>query len=162
MFACLPPSTGLPDIGQLFPDNDPQWSGSDSSIFMEEVRFLRHKRVQRCQLCVDLHSQANAGRCVSIVLVMPSTHFLQAYSRMTARGYEIGNVDVTLILQRPKVRDLKPQMADNIARLLRTPRDRVNVKARTHEDVDSVGEGRAMETHVVLTLMLKDQQSNAA
>lgn len=28
---------GLPDIGQLFPDNDPDWSGADSSIFMEEA-----------------------------------------------------------------------------------------------------------------------------
>lgn len=28
---------GLPDIGQLFPDNDPNWSGADSSIFMEEA-----------------------------------------------------------------------------------------------------------------------------
>ena len=28
----------LPDIGQLFPDNDPNWKGADSSIFMEEVR----------------------------------------------------------------------------------------------------------------------------
>jgi 2C-methyl-D-erythritol 2,4-cyclodiphosphate synthase len=27
----------LPDIGQLFPDNDPNWKGADSSIFMEEV-----------------------------------------------------------------------------------------------------------------------------
>jgi 2-C-methyl-D-erythritol 2,4-cyclodiphosphate synthase len=86
---------------------------------------------------------------------------LQAYSRMTARGYEIGNVDVTLILQRPKVRDLKPAMAENIARLLRTPVNRVNVKARTHEDVDSVGEGRAMETHVVLTLLLKSDDAEA-
>ena len=33
----------LPDIGQLFPDNDPNWKGADSSIFMEEVKvsFIR-------------------------------------------------------------------------------------------------------------------------
>jgi 2-C-methyl-D-erythritol 2,4-cyclodiphosphate synthase len=36
---------GLPDIGQLFPDNDPQWSGSDSSIFMEEVRAIPEHRI---------------------------------------------------------------------------------------------------------------------
>jgi 2-C-methyl-D-erythritol 2,4-cyclodiphosphate synthase len=30
----------LPDIGQLFPDNDPNWKGADSSIFMEEVTIL--------------------------------------------------------------------------------------------------------------------------
>ena len=105
---------GLPDIGQLFPDNDPSWKGADSSIFMEE-----------------------------------------AYKKMDERGYEIGNVDVTLILQKPKVMNIKPEMKENIVRLLRTGADRVNVKARTHEKVDSVGEGRAMECHVVLTLLLK-------
>ena len=43
-------------------------------------------------------------------------------------------------------------MIDNIVRLLHTSDDRVNVKARTHEKVDSVGECRAIECHVVLTL----------
>ncbi|CBJ31080.1 2-C-methyl-D-erythritol 2,4-cyclodiphosphate synthase, chloroplast precursor [Ectocarpus siliculosus] len=102
---------GLPDIGQLFPDNDPDWSGADSSIFMEE-----------------------------------------AYRRMDERGFRVGNVDVTLILQKPKVMDIKPLMRDNIVRLLRTSLGRVNVKARTHEKVDSVGEGRAMACHVVVLL----------
>eukprot|EP00752_Nemacystus_decipiens_P017811 g15969.t1 len=102
---------GLPDIGQLFPDNDPDWSGADSSIFMEE-----------------------------------------AYRRMDNRGFRVGNVDVTLILQKPKVMDIKPLMRANIVRLLRTSPGRVNVKARTHEKVDSVGEGRAMACHVVVLL----------
>mmetsp|Transcript_29976 Transcript_29976/g.44206 ORF Transcript_29976/g.44206 Transcript_29976/m.44206 type:complete len:209 (+) Transcript_29976:69-695(+) len=101
----------LPDIGQIFPDNDPKWSGADSSIFMEE-----------------------------------------AYKRMTEMGYTIGNVDVTLILQKPKVAGIKPAMKENIVRLLRTTPGQVNVKARTHEKVDSVGEGRAMECHVVVLL----------
>lgn len=43
-------------------------------------------------------------------------------------------------------------MIDNVVRLLRTEPGRVNVKARTHEKVDSVGECRAIECHVVLTL----------
>ena len=51
-----------------------------------------------------------------------------------------------------KVKDLKPQMKANLVRLLRTADDRVNVKARTHEKVDSVGEGRAYECHVVVIL----------
>ena len=41
---------------------------------------------------------------------------------------------------------------ENCARLLRTDMSRINVKARTHEKVDSVGEGRAVECHVVLNL----------
>tara|TARA_B110001452_G_scaffold65503_1_gene52333 strand:- start:5719 stop:6429 length:711 start_codon:yes stop_codon:yes gene_type:complete len=107
----------MPDIGQLFPDNDPRLKGSNSEIFMEE-----------------------------------------AYSRMVDRGYAIGNVDVTLIAQKPRInvehagRAVKSVMHENLARLLRTDASRVNVKARTHEKVDSVGEARAIECHVVLTL----------
>lgn len=51
-----------------------------------------------------------------------------------------------------KVMEIKPQMRDNIVRLLRTSPGRVNVKARTHEKVDAVGEGRAMACHVVVLL----------
>lgn len=46
----------------------------------------------------------------------------------------------------------KQLMIDNVIRLLRTEAGRVNVKARTHEKVDAVGECRAVECHVVLTL----------
>ncbi|CAM9198374.1 unnamed protein product [Sphacelaria rigidula] len=76
----------------------------------------------------------------------------EAFRRMENRGFRIGNVDVTLILQKPKVMDIKPQMRANIVRLLRTTAGRVNVKARTHEKVDAVGEGRAMACHVVVLL----------
>lgn len=48
--------------------------------------------------------------------------------------------------------DIKPLMRANIVRLLHTSPGRVNVKARTHEKVDSVGEGRAMACHVVVLL----------
>jgi len=74
---------------------------------------------------------------------------------MDMYGYKIGNVDVTLILERPKVASFKPAMKDNIVRLLNTTPGRVNIKARTHERVDSVGELRSLSCHVVLTLELK-------
>jgi len=102
---------GMPDIGQLFPDNDPKWKGADSSAFMKEAHRL-----------------------------------------MTLRGYKIGNVDVTLILQKPKVMGIKPQMKENLVSLLQTTPDRVNIKARTHENVDSVGESRSWVVHVVIML----------
>jgi 2-C-methyl-D-erythritol 2,4-cyclodiphosphate synthase len=57
---------------------------------------------------------------------------------MDERGFKIGNLDVTLILQAPKVKDIKYAMRENIAKLLRTSMDRVNVKARTHEKVKSI------------------------
>ncbi len=47
---------------------------------------------------------------------------------------------------------VKQKMVANLARLLQTDPSRVNVKARTHEKVDSVGECRALECHVVLVM----------
>ena len=83
---------------------------------------------------------------------------VEAYDRMVKRGYAIGNVDVTLICQKPRVnvehagKQVKLLMRENVARLLHTDLSRVNVKARTHENVDSVGEARAIECHVVLIM----------
>jgi 2-C-methyl-D-erythritol 2,4-cyclodiphosphate synthase len=77
-----------------------------------------------------------------------------AYEIMEGYGYKIGNIDVTLILERPKVATFKPAMKDNIVSLLKTTPGRVNIKARTHERLDSVGELRSLSCHVVLTLEL--------
>ena len=54
---------------------------------------------------------------------------------------------------------IKEKMISNVARLLQTDSTRVNVKARTHEKVDSVGECRALECHVVIVL---ERDPNAA
>ena len=82
-----------------------------------------------------------------------SSKFMEhAYGVMTHHGYRIGNVDVTLILERPKVANFKPRMKENIVRLLHTTSGRVNIKARTHERLDSVGELRSLSCHVVITL----------
>ncbi|GMI41807.1 hypothetical protein TrCOL_g3707 [Triparma columacea] len=83
-----------------------------------------------------------------------SSKFMEhARGIMDEGGWEIGNMDVTLILERPKVASFKPAMKDNICSLLRADPSCVNVKARTHEKMDSVGELRSLSCHVVLTLM---------
>jgi 2-C-methyl-D-erythritol 2,4-cyclodiphosphate synthase len=82
-----------------------------------------------------------------------SSHFvLHAYDIMQRYGYRLGNVDVTLILERPKVANYKATMKENLVRLLQTTPGRVNIKARTHEKMDSIGELRSLSCHVVLTL----------
>jgi 2-C-methyl-D-erythritol 2,4-cyclodiphosphate synthase len=82
-----------------------------------------------------------------------SSKFMEhAYEVMTYYGYQIGNIDVTLILENPKVAGFKPGMKDNVVRLLHTTQGRVNIKARTHEKVDSMGELRSLSCHVVVTL----------
>jgi 2-C-methyl-D-erythritol 2,4-cyclodiphosphate synthase len=86
--------------------------------------------------------------CDSCKFMEHATTVLKGY------GYRVGNVDVTLILERPKVASFKPAMKENIVRLLGTTPGRVNIKARTHEGMDSVGELRSLSCHVVLTLEL--------
>ncbi|MEQ9094886.1 MAG: 2-C-methyl-D-erythritol 2,4-cyclodiphosphate synthase [Phycisphaerales bacterium] len=104
-------AAGLPDIGQLFPNDDPANEGRDSSDFLAEaVRLVR------------------------------------------SGGWEVANVDLTVLLQRPKLGPHKAAIRDRLARLLGLPPDRVNLKGKTGEHVGPVGEGRAIEAHAVVLL----------
>ncbi|XP_020594331.1 2-C-methyl-D-erythritol 2,4-cyclodiphosphate synthase, chloroplastic-like [Phalaenopsis equestris] len=105
---------GLPDIGQIFPDNDPKWKGAASSVFIKEAVRLMHEA-----------------------------------------GYELGNLDATLILQRPKLSPHKETIRTNLCGLLGADPSVVNLKAKTHEHVDSLGENRSIAAHTVVLLMRK-------
>jgi 2-C-methyl-D-erythritol 2,4-cyclodiphosphate synthase len=80
-----------------------------------------------------------------------SVVFLRAAAeKLAGRRWQVVNVDATVILERPKIGPLKDQMRSNIARALGMDVGAVNVKGKTHEKVDAVGEGRAIEVHVVV------------
>ncbi len=85
-------AAGLPDIGELFPDQDPRWKGAKSEVFLAEA----------CRL---------AGE----------------------RGWGIGNVDATVVVERPKLGPRKEEVRQNLARILRVDPAVVNVKGKTHE-----------------------------
>lgn len=76
----------------------------------------------------------------------------EAARRVRAAGYEVANVDCTVILERPRLSPVKDRLRANIAQRLGIAVGRVNVKGKTHEKVDAVGEGRAVEVHVVAML----------
>jgi 2-C-methyl-D-erythritol 2,4-cyclodiphosphate synthase len=116
ILGALGPALGGGDIGELFPDTDPQHDGADSSIFLRE-----------------------------------STR------RMQQAGYGVGNIDITIICERPKISPHKSKMIANIAHALSCEPHRVNIKGKTHEQVDAIGEGRAVEVHAVVTLLLTMQ-----
>ena len=69
-----------------------------------------------------------------------------------AKGYVIGNVDVTIIAQRPKLKDYIEQMRENVARHLKVDIDCVNVKATTTEKLGFEGEGLGISTHAVASI----------
>ncbi|MDX2116306.1 MAG: 2-C-methyl-D-erythritol 2,4-cyclodiphosphate synthase [Planctomycetota bacterium] len=76
----------------------------------------------------------------------------EALRRVRALGWAPVNIDCTVILERPKLGPVKEQIRSALARALGMPEGCVNVKGKTHEKVDAVGEGRAVEVHVVALL----------
>ena len=67
-------------------------------------------------------------------------------------GYQVGNIDVTMIAQRPKLKDYIPQMVQNIASAVGVDAGQVNVKATTEEKLGFTGEGLGMACHAVCLL----------
>ena len=72
--------------------------------------------------------------------------------RVRERGFQISNIDITVVCERPKIGPRKAEMIDRIATLLGCESGEVNLKGKTHEGVDAIGEGRAIEVHVVALL----------
>ena len=106
-------AAALGDIGQHFPDRDPQYKDIDSR------RLLRH--------CHDL---------------------------IRREGYEVGNIDSTLVAQRPKLAAYIPQMRENIARDLELDIRQVSVKATTTEHLGFEGREEGISAQAVV--LLKD------
>ncbi len=99
------------DIGDHFPDTDPQFKGASSD------QFLRH-----------------------------------AISLAAAAGYHVGNLDVTILAEAPKLSPHKKPMAEAIAALLGADVSRISIKAKTNETMGFVGrrEGIAVMATVLL------------
>lgn len=104
-------AAGLPDIGEMFPDTDPQYKGADSRELLAAVR-----------------------------------------NAVEAQGYAVGNVDVVVHAERPKLSARKLAMRESLAALLGVGVDAVNVKAKTNEGVDAVGHGEAIACTAVATV----------
>ncbi|RFO98693.1 2-C-methyl-D-erythritol 2,4-cyclodiphosphate synthase [Rhodoferax lacus] len=76
----------------------------------------------------------------------------EAARQVRALGYDIGNVDCTVVAQAPKLAAFKPAMRARIASILSITVEQVNVKAKTAEKMGPVGEGLAMEARAVALL----------
>jgi 2-C-methyl-D-erythritol 2,4-cyclodiphosphate synthase len=104
-------AAGLNDIGQLFPDDDPQFKDMDSRILLRA-----------------------------------------ALQKVQAVGYHVGNVDATIICQRPKLAGYLPEMVRNIASDLAVTPSHINLKAKTNESLGHLGRGEGIAVHAVALL----------
>ncbi|MDE2418148.1 MAG: 2-C-methyl-D-erythritol 2,4-cyclodiphosphate synthase [Burkholderiales bacterium] len=77
-----------------------------------------------------------------------------AMCRVRAKGFEIGNLDCTVIAQAPRLAPHIAAMRARIAQVLSVAVDLVNVKAKTAEKMGPVGEGLAMEARAVVLLVM--------
>lgn len=71
---------------------------------------------------------------------------------LSAHGYKIGNIDATIIAQKPKMRPHIDQMRDNISNALKIRPDQVGVKATTEEGLGFTGSGEGISAHAVCLL----------
>lgn len=104
-------AAALGDIGQMFPDSDPQYAGADSLVLLEQVA-----------------------------------------ARLRAAGYRVGNVDATVVAQKPKLAGHVPQMRENLARAMGVDPGRVSVKATTEEHLGFTGREEGIAAHAVALL----------
>jgi 2-C-methyl-D-erythritol 2,4-cyclodiphosphate synthase len=76
----------------------------------------------------------------------------EAARRVREKGFEIGNVDSTIIAQAPKLMPYMAAIRASVAQTLGVALDQVNVKAKTAEKMGPVGQGQAMEARAVVLL----------
>ena len=76
----------------------------------------------------------------------------RAVALASERGFRLVNVDSTVILERPKLKDYRDAIRASLAEALGLPLDRVSVKFKTAEKLGPVGEGRSAEAQAVATI----------
>lgn len=103
---------GLGDIGQHFPDTDPQYKNYDSRQFLRLV-----------------------------------------LQKIASQGYQVGNVDISIIAQAPKMAPHILSMREILASDLQTSINQINVKATTNEGLDALGQKLGIAVHAVALLV---------
>jgi len=76
----------------------------------------------------------------------------RAVALVIGRGYAVGNVDVTVILERPKIKDYIEPMRAAVAAAIAIDADGVSIKGKTNEGQDAAGRGDAIAAHAVALL----------
>jgi len=77
----------------------------------------------------------------------------RVYFLLREKGYSIGNLDCTVILEKPKLNPHIPDMQAIIASILKVDVDDVSIKATTHEKVDSFGQRKAVKAYASCLIM---------
>ena len=77
----------------------------------------------------------------------------KVHEMMIADGWEVGNIDVTLILEEPKMSGYINSMRSNVAAILGTSTENISVKATTTESLGPMGRGEGISAHAVALIL---------
>ena len=82
---------------------------------------------------------------------------VNVYGQVKERGYRLGNADITIIAQAPKMAPFIDQMCTELTRLLETDENNINVKATTTEELGPMGRKEGIASHAVVILLKEGQ-----
>lgn len=119
-----------------------------------------------CDACLGALGQGDIGRHFpdsdSRYAGIDSRELLRrVVALMVRQGYQLANLDATLICQRPKLASYLPRMVDNLAADWRCGAERINLKATTTEQLGFTGRGEGIAAQAVV-LLERDEQGLAA
>ena len=72
------------------------------------------------------------------------------------RGYFINNIDINIITQTPKIKNLKNKMVNSIANLCEIPKNQINIKGKTSEKLGVIGKEKAIACEVICSVIKYD------
>ena len=86
-----------------------------------------------------------------------STILLQkVIEKIKTKGYFINNIDINIITQTPKIKNLKNKMIGNIAELCEISKDQINIKGKTTEKLGVIGKEKAIACEVIASVLKYD------
>ena len=68
------------------------------------------------------------------------------------KGYTLGNLDTTIVLQRPKISAYIPEMTRMIAEVMKTEDSKISIKAKTSENMGFIGRGEGLSAYAIVLL----------
>lgn len=92
-------------------------------------------------------------------LNIDSSYFVNdVYSKMDNLGFMVSNIDISISLEKPKLKDYLIKMRQNISQLLNVNFDCVSIKAMSNEKLDAVGKSEAVEAYCIVLLKQKNNK----
>ena len=98
---------------------------------------------------------ARSARLCAVGVLLPAVKACFSDALARPRSYEIGNMDATIIAQKPKLSPHKAAIKASLCNIMGIHESALNIKAKTHEKVDSLGEERSIACHTVVMLVRK-------